>query len=95
MTDDEQCAICRRVIETTTHHLTPKDRKNSDTAEICKPCHKQIHAVFTNHELKQDYNTVDALRESERMQSFIAWIQKTDKTDIQVDESEHVRNWRR
>lgn len=89
------CELCEREIETTTHHLTPKDRKNSDTAELCKPCHKQVHAVFTNHELKYQYNTIKALKESERMQDFINWIQKTDKKDISVDESKDVRRWRR
>jgi 5-methylcytosine-specific restriction protein A len=88
------CELCGRETETTTHHLVPKNRKESPTAQLCKPCHKQVHATFTHHELKQEYNTIEALREADRLQSFIQWIEKTDKTEIQVDESERVRRWR-
>lgn len=88
------CELCGRDIETTTHHLIPKNRKESPTAQICQPCHKQVHATFTHHELKQEYDTIEALREADRLQSFVTWISKTDKTTIQVDESDRVRRWR-
>jgi 5-methylcytosine-specific restriction protein A len=51
-----ECAICERSVETTRHHLTPQNRKESTVARICDPCHRRIHAVFTNHELKQRFN---------------------------------------
>lgn len=78
----------------TEHHLTPKNRKESDTTELCQPCHKQIHAVFTNQELKQDYNSVEKLRNADRLESFIDWISGTEKVNIDVDESEDVNRWR-
>ncbi|MFC6906283.1 hypothetical protein [Halalkalicoccus tibetensis] len=88
------CELCGRAVETTTHHLIPKNRKDSPTVQLCQPCHKQVHATFTNHELKQEYDTIEALREADRLQSFVEWISKTDKTDVQVDESDRVRRWR-
>ena len=88
------CELCGREIETTTHHLIPKNRKESPTVQLCQPCHKQVHATFTHHELKQEYNTIEALREADRLESFVRWIRKTDKTEIHVDESERVRRWR-
>ena len=48
-----ECAICERNVETTRHHLTPQNRTESTATPVCDPCHCQIHAVFTNHELKQ------------------------------------------
>jgi len=89
-----ECAICERSVETTRHHLTPQNRKESPVARICDPCHRQIHAVFTNHELKQRFNTVADLKESEEMQKFASWIRKTNKKAVQVDESKHVNDWR-
>jgi uncharacterized protein YlaI len=90
----DRCAICERDVETTRHHLTPKNRKESPVAAICESCHRQIHAVFTNHELKHRYDAVAKLRESAEMRKFAAWIRKTDKEHVQVDETERVRNWR-
>lgn len=85
------CELCGREVETTTHHLIPKNRKESPTVQLCQPCHKQVHATFTNHELRQGYDTIEALREADRLQSFVEWVSKT---DVQVDESDRVRRWR-
>ena len=90
----DECAICEREVETTRHHLTPQNRKESAVTSICDPCHRQLHAVFTNHELRQRYNTVEDLKESDEMQRFANWIEKTDKRHVQVDESDHVSAWR-
>ncbi|MHC2209669.1 hypothetical protein ACVLD2_003911 [Paenibacillus sp. PvR052] len=34
-------------------------------------CHKQIHALFTNTDLKTGLNTFEALRENEEMVKFL------------------------
>lgn len=93
--DPERCEICGREIRTETHHLHPQNRKESPTADACQPCHRQLHAVFTNHELRQEYDTPEAIREADRMRDFVTWIRKTNKTHVQVSESEHVREWRK
>ena len=90
----DRCELCERAVETTKHHLIPKNRRDSPIARLCSPCHEQVHAAFTHHELKQDFHTVDRLRDADRLQSFLAWIRKTDKTDIRVKETERVRKWR-
>ena len=90
----DECAICERTVETTRHHLTPKNRKNSEITQLCEPCHRQIHAVFTNHELRHRYNSVDALKASDEMRKFAAWIRKTDRKHVKVDESKRVSDWR-
>jgi uncharacterized protein YlaI len=90
----KRCELCGRAVETTKHHLIPKNRRDSPIARLCSPCHEQVHAAFTHHELKQDFHAVDRLRDADRLQSFLAWIRKTDKTDIRVKETERVRKWR-
>jgi ribosome-binding protein aMBF1 (putative translation factor) len=89
------CELCGRAVETTTHHLVPKNRKESPTTQLCEPCHKQVHAAFTHAELKREYDTVEALRSADRLRPFVRWIRTTNKTDVRVAESEHVRRWRR
>lgn len=90
----DECAICEREVETTRHHLTPKNRNESEVAQICEPCHRQLHAVFTNHELRQQYNSVEALKASDEMQKFAAWIRKSDRGHVSIDETARVSDWR-
>jgi len=76
------------------HHLRPEERATSPTVMLCRPCHKQIHAVFTNEELRADYDTIDALREAAQLEEYLSWIRGTEKLDIQVTTSNRVRDRR-
>jgi 5-methylcytosine-specific restriction enzyme A len=97
------CALCRRVISderiadpqvVQEHHLRPENRAESPTVMLCRPCHKQVHALFTNDELRESYDTTDALRSAERLQGYVEWIRGTDKLDVQVTTSNRVRDRR-
>jgi hypothetical protein len=91
------CALCRRVVPderiddpqvVQEHHLRPERRRESPTVLLCRPCHDQIHAVFTNEELREEYDTIEALREAPRLADYIDWIRTTNKLDIQVRSSD-------
>jgi hypothetical protein len=97
------CGLCRRRIPDERladtqaiqeHHLRPERRAESPTVMLCRPCHDQIHAVFTNEELRESYDTVEALREADRLQAYIDWIRGTNKLDIDVTTSNRVRERR-
>ena len=88
------CALCQRIVPderiddpqvVQEHHLRPERRAESPTVLLCRPCHDQIHAVFTNDELREEYDTIEALREADRLADYIEWIRGTDKLDIEVD----------
>lgn len=94
------CALCHRVVPderiddpqvVQEHHLRPEERATSPTVMLCRPCHDQVHAVFTNAELREEYDTITALRSADRLQEYINWIQQTDKLNIDVTTSNHVR----
>ncbi|WP_282035051.1 HNH endonuclease [Metabacillus indicus] len=73
------CELCKRQeVETTEHHLTPKEMRGTfmPTAMLCIPCHKQIHALYTNDELAVRLNTIQDLRSDPKISSFIKWIRK-------------------
>ena len=77
------CGLCERDVDAlTVHHLVPRSRlKKGDavpTVSICSACHRQIHALFDNRELADEYNTVERLRDEPRMQRFLRWIRKVD-----------------
>lgn len=97
------CALCRRTVPDEAladpqvvqeHHLRPEERATSPTVTLCRPCHDQIHAVFTNEELREGYDTIDRLRDADRLEDYVAWIRGTDKLDIRVTTSNGVRERR-
>jgi len=97
------CALCRRRIPdgripdpavVQDHHLRPERRAESPTVTLCRPCHDQVHALFTNEELRESYDTVEALRGADRLADYLDWIRGTDHLSTDVDTSDHVRNRR-
>ncbi|MBA2877525.1 hypothetical protein HNR63_000559 [Anoxybacillus kamchatkensis] len=71
------CELCERDdVVLTAHHLTPKEYGGTETAKLCVPCHKQIHALYTNEELASRLYTIERLQHDERIASFIRWIRK-------------------
>ena len=79
--EQAQCALCERHVPRhliTQHHLTPKQKggKAEHRTPLCKPCHKQLHATWSNAELARLYDRIDLLREAPQLQPFLKWIRK-------------------
>ena len=77
------CKLCQRAVEKLTeHHLRPRSKlkkgERTPTIWICSPCHRQIHALFTNDELAAHFDTADKLRAEPRMNRFLLWIASQD-----------------
>lgn len=83
------CELCDRdCLKLTEHHLVPrqetkrKKKKNradlGPTIDICSPCHKQVHTLFTNKELAANLYSADLLRSHPSMIKFLCWIAKQD-----------------
>lgn len=54
----------------------PKTFGGKETQQLHRICHDKIHTVFTERELKNNYNTIDKIKEHEEMKKFIKWISK-------------------
>lgn len=95
MTENYICELCNRNVSIiTNHHLIPKQKggKNYKTIHLCTTCHKQIHALFTNRELATLYNSVDSLKNSEKIIKFLNFIKKfPNDYPIDIKTSRHVR----
>jgi 5-methylcytosine-specific restriction endonuclease McrA len=71
------CPICDRVIpdsQKDAHHLIPKSKGGKTTEYLHRICHKQIHALFTETELAQQYHHAQTLKEHPEMKKFIQWV---------------------
>ena len=63
----------------TRHHVIPKQKyrakwKDADVILLCKNCHKQLHKLFTNIQLKE--LTKDEIIKDEEIINYIKWIKK-------------------
>ena len=81
------CALCGREEVLTRHHLVPRcrhaNRRNKrdfaretvrETVGLCRPCHKQVHAVLTEKELEREWNTIPKLLAHPEIARFVDWI---------------------
>lgn len=73
----EQCPLCERNMllqNLTKHHLVPKSCGGKTTKKICRTCHRQLHALFSNKELEKELNSVEALKENTDIQKYLTWV---------------------
>lgn len=83
------CELCGRMVrELTRHHLIPRSRHRKRSARkrferremegrialLCRPCHRNAHAVLDNKDLEGEYNTVELLEEHPGVAKFTRWI---------------------
>jgi len=54
--------------------MTTEERNT--TVPICRPCHDQLHALFTEKELEREYNTLELLLQHPDVQKWLVWIKK-------------------
>ena len=84
------CELCQRAKPLTFHHLIPKKnhRKSyfkrrfakSDMttrgAWLCHACHRHLHRSFGERELGLYLNTLEALKQTPEVKSFLYWVKK-------------------
>jgi len=84
------CALCEREEETTFHHLIPvmlhkrnwyksnytKEYLKSHGIRLCNICHYAVHHLYDEKTLGKEYNTLEKLLESEKIQKHIEWAKK-------------------
>ena len=77
----QPCALCERLVPShliTLHHLKPRERggRAEHRTPLCKPCHKQLHATYSNKELDKGLDSLASLRQAPELQLFLNWIRK-------------------
>ena len=91
------CELClREELECTEHHLTPREEGGSKlpTAILCIPCHKQIHALYSNKELAIRLNSIESLLADPTVYKFVKWIRKQPSSSIyKTKRSRHKKTY--
>lgn len=83
------CPICERNTPDRfqeKHHLIPrgiakrnkyaKIPDNDETVVVCRSCGDQLHKLFSEKELADNYRTIVAILANEEVQNWVKWIQK-------------------
>ena len=94
------CLLCERDgLRLTRHHVVPRARHNkkvkrelgadrNKTEWVCRPCHGQIHRLYSEKQLEREFNTIELLKAQPDVQTWIAWIQKRPHV------GKEMHNWR-
>jgi 5-methylcytosine-specific restriction endonuclease McrA len=87
--EEMSCELCARTTQPLTeHHLIPRARHNKQAvkkygkahlnkvAMLCRPCHSQIHDLFSESGLEKKYYTVELLKADASVIAWIEWVSK-------------------
>ncbi len=97
------CELCKREDRLTKHHLIPRCRhknkrirntfKRTQVRErilwLCRGCHSNIHAVLTEKELSDIYNTKDELMRHPGIKRFVRWVKTKHVGNIKIRKSKN------
>jgi len=76
----QYCNLCNRQIADPKykekHHLVPCSKGGKDVVVVCIDCGNQVHQLFTNNDLRDRYNTIEALKSNVDVQKWIRWVCK-------------------
>ena len=74
------CPICGRPLiagaSVDRHHWTPKSHGGRDQDYIHRICHRKIHSLWTEKDLRDGLNRPETIRAHPDMQGFISWVRK-------------------
>ncbi len=84
------CECCKRELRLTRRHLIPRtyhknkkirklytlDFLQKNIIMVCRPCHDQIHILFTKKELVYQYNTIYNIVNHKDIIKWISFISK-------------------
>jgi hypothetical protein len=78
----DTCIFCRLPAPTREHHIIPRSKGGKETVPACETCENFIHKTWTHNELRDIYNTVEAILEDEKFQKFLKWRRKQPVTTL-------------
>lgn len=77
-----KCELCDMETYTISHHIIPRCKHGKKTIQACPTCEKWIHSQWTHNELRDIFNSVDAILANEGFQKFLKWRRKQPSTAL-------------
>lgn len=60
--------------ERSPHHLVPKMFKGRETVDLHRICHRKIHSLWSERELKNRFHDLDLIRAQPEIERFVQWL---------------------
>lgn len=76
----KQCVFCKVETLTRGHHMIPRSKGGDVIVPTCETCESFIHKTWTHNELRDVYNTVESILQTEKFQKFLKWRLKQPAT---------------
>lgn len=80
MIGDSICKLCGLETYVNLHHLIPRSKGGTETIPCCPTCESYLHRTWNNGELRNIYNTVKSILQTEKFKSFLKWRLKQPST---------------
>lgn len=77
-----KCEFCGMTTFTRGHHVVPRAKGGKETVPTCETCESYIHKTWTHNELRDTFNTVEAILANEGFQKFLKWRLKQPPTAL-------------
>ena len=78
----ESCLFCKREVPTRGHHVVPRCKGGTEIVPTCHSCEDFIHKTWSHNELRDVFNTVEAILADTRFQKFLKWLYKQQDTAV-------------
>jgi hypothetical protein len=72
----DKCEFCGLTTIVRGHHVIPKSKNGKTIVSTCETCESYIHKTWSNNELRDVYNSVEAIITNEGFQKFLKWRRK-------------------
>jgi 5-methylcytosine-specific restriction enzyme A len=82
MNEQKKCEFCGMKTYTRKHHLVPRCKDGEKIADTCPTCEGWIHGKWTHNELRDTFNSVEAILADEGFQKFLKWRRKQPVTAL-------------
>ena len=77
-----KCEFCGMLTYTRSHHVVPRARGGKETIPTCETCESYIHKTWTHNQLRDIYNSVEAILADKGFQKFLKWRWKQPPTAL-------------
>jgi hypothetical protein len=71
-----KCEFCKLNVHTRQHHLIPRARGGIDAVACCETCESYLHKTWDHRQLRDTFNSVEAILANEGFQKFLKWRRK-------------------
>lgn len=89
------CSFCGMDTSVRMHHLIPRSKGGTETTPSCEVCENYIHKTWSHNQLRDTYNSVEAILSNEGFQKFLKWRRKQPATALFKSEPGKFRDKRK